>query len=246
MTRNTWSLLLNLRSYAVMEFEYTHGPQYLESVVEERSVGTNRKLDEFIQEDREVPSTSCSTNNTNTGNQTGKGHDKGVGADQDEGGKENKKKRLDQTSSIQQVENDTEPDPSAMPSHLEGIDKSGIVSNNQSLRQILLNLSQDMKLVKQIQLDMLRNQNQPAQQQNPPNGQVEIGHPGSKVFVNQQQWDTATAQNSYTTMGISLVQALFEKDVLLASNLRGGSSRTDKNAARRPGLNSVILEAIDG
>ncbi|CAG5096645.1 Protein of unknown function [Cotesia congregata] len=75
---------------------------------------------------------------------------------------------------------------------------------------------------------------------------VEIGHPGSNVFVNQQQWDTATAQNSYTTMGISLVRALFEEDVLLASNLRGSSSRSDTNAARRPGLNSVILAVIEG
>ncbi|KAH0559201.1 hypothetical protein KQX54_001843 [Cotesia glomerata] len=197
-----------------------------------------QNLDEFIQEDGEVSSTSCSTSDTNTGKQTGKGHDKGVGADQeDEGGKENKKKRLDHTSSIQQMENDTGPDLSAMPSHLE---------DNQSLRQILLNLCQGIKLVKQVQLDMLRNQNQPDQQQNPPDGQVEIGHPGSNVFVNQQQWDTATSENFYTTMGISLIRALFEDDVLLASNLRGGSSRTDKNAARRPGLNSIILAAIEG
>ncbi|XP_044597285.1 uncharacterized protein LOC123273872 [Cotesia glomerata] len=134
------------------------------------------------------------------------------------------------------MENDTGPDLSAMPSHLE---------DNQSLRQILLNLCQGIKLVKQVQLDMLRNQNQPDQQQNPPDGQVEIGHPGSNVFVNQQQWDTATSENFYTTMGISLIRALFEDDVLLASNLRGGSSRTDKNAARRPGLNSIILAAIE-
>ncbi|CAG5096678.1 Protein of unknown function [Cotesia congregata] len=88
---------------------------------------------------------------------------------------------------------------------------------------------------------MLRNQNQPpAQQPNAPVDQVEIGHPGSNVFVTQQQWDAADFQNSYTSMGISLVRALFNDDVLMASNLRGGPSKIHKNAPRRPGLNSVI------
>ncbi|CAG5070431.1 Protein of unknown function, partial [Cotesia congregata] len=42
--------------------------------------------------------------------------------------------------------------------------------------------------------------------------QVEIGHEGSEVFVTQRQWDTASSQSSFTTMGISLVRASFETD----------------------------------
>ncbi|KAH0549972.1 hypothetical protein KQX54_016406 [Cotesia glomerata] len=45
-------------------------------------------------------------------------------------------------------------------------------------------------------------------------------------------------------MGRSLVRALFPDEVLLRSNYRGGSSKIDKNAAKRPSLDSGIMKAI--
>lgn len=64
--------------------------------------------------------------------------------------------------------------------------------------------------------------------------------------MTQRQWDTANAQSSYTSMGVSLIRALFDDDVLMASNLKGGTSKINKNAPRRPGLNPVIIAAIEG
>ncbi|CAG5073015.1 Protein of unknown function [Cotesia congregata] len=45
-------------------------------------------------------------------------------------------------------------------------------------------------------------------------------------------------------MAVSLVSSLFENEVFLASNLRGGISRIDKNSQRRPGLDAIIISAI--
>ncbi|CAG5093199.1 Protein of unknown function [Cotesia congregata] len=117
--------------------------------------------------------------------------------------------------------------------------------DDRSLKQILLNLSsEDIKLVKRVQLNMLR-----AQEANPArqtNQQVEIGHQGSNVFVTQQQWDTANSRDTYWSMGVSLIHALFDTEVLLESNLRGGLSKIDKNAPKRSALNPHIVTAITG
>lgn len=78
------------------------------------------------------------------------------------------------------------------------------------------------------------------------NLQVEIGHEGSGVFVSRAQWETANSRNSFQNMAVSLVSSLFENEVLLASNLRGGKSRIDKNAQRKPGLDATIISAITG
>ncbi|KAH0557749.1 hypothetical protein KQX54_011255 [Cotesia glomerata] len=119
-----------------------------------------------------------------------------------------------------------------------------LLSDDRSLKQILLNLSEDIKLVKRVQLNMLK-----AQEANPArqtNQQVEIGHQGSNVFVTQQQWDTANSRDSYWSMSVSLIHALFDTEVLLESNLRGGLSKIDKNTPKRPALNPHIVTAITG
>ncbi|KAH0557517.1 hypothetical protein KQX54_014837 [Cotesia glomerata] len=74
--------------------------------------------------------------------------------------------------------------------------------------------------------------------------EVEIGHEGSGVLVSRAQWETANSRNSFQNMAVSLVSSLFENEVLLASNLRGGKSRIDKNAQRKPGLDATIISAI--
>lgn len=47
-------------------------------------------------------------------------------------------------------------------------------------------------------------------------------------------------------MGVSLVSCLFATEELLASNLRGGKSKINKNAPQKPALNQVIISAIQG
>ncbi|CAD6240937.1 GSCOCG00012597001-RA-CDS, partial [Cotesia congregata] len=71
-----------------------------------------------------------------------------------------------------------------------------------------------------------------------------LGEVNSNVFVQRRQWDTAHSQSTFQGMGRSLVRALFPDDVLLRSNYRGGSSKIDKNAAKRPSLDSGIMKAI--
>ncbi|KAH0533811.1 hypothetical protein KQX54_001884 [Cotesia glomerata] len=119
------------------------------------------------------------------------------------------------------------------------------LKDKKSTKQMLLNLCQEMQALKEAQLEMLNAQKQ-AHQAQQPDQPVEIGHEGSNVFVTREQWDTANSRDTYGKMGVSLVRALFDDDVLIKSNLRGGTSKINKNQPRRSGLDSVIMAAITG
>ncbi|KAH0549716.1 hypothetical protein KQX54_012987 [Cotesia glomerata] len=110
--------------------------------------------------------------------------------------------------------------------------------------QTLLKLQKEIKDVTETQGNMMYAQmNQGVQSENR-NDQVEIGHQGSQVFVTRAQWDTADSRETFEKMGVSLVSCLFATEELLASNLRGGKSKINKNAPQKPALNQVIISAI--
>ncbi|CAG5093132.1 Protein of unknown function, partial [Cotesia congregata] len=73
---------------------------------------------------------------------------------------------------------------------------------------------------------------------------IEIGHEGSNVFVRREQWDTANSRDTFQSMGVSLVRALFDDETLLRSNYKGGKSKINKNAPQRPGLDPNIMTSI--
>ncbi|CAG5073394.1 Protein of unknown function [Cotesia congregata] len=143
---------------------------------------------------------------------------------------------------------------------LSSTDVDGGGGDNRSLMRILSTLSREVKTMKRIQLQMEeRHDNQPP----PPNARVwtfslsianahsknffvEIGRAGSNVFVSRDQWKTANSRANYSSMGVALFQALFETYVMLRSNLRGGSSKIDKNQPRRFALDQAIITTITG
>ncbi|KAH0552461.1 hypothetical protein KQX54_010364 [Cotesia glomerata] len=73
---------------------------------------------------------------------------------------------------------------------------------------------------------------------------IEIGYEGSNVFVRRRQWDTANSRDTFQSMGVSLVRALFDDETLLQSNYKGGKSKSNKNAPQRPGLDPNIMTSI--
>ncbi|CAG5110666.1 Protein of unknown function, partial [Cotesia congregata] len=75
----------------------------------------------------------------------------------------------------------------------------------------------------------------------------EIGKNGSKIYVTREQWDYIKSKNTFTSMGIALVVALFEKDTLLNSNYKGGKSKIKKpegESIQYNALDSTIIEGI--
>ncbi|XP_044597326.1 uncharacterized protein LOC123273907 [Cotesia glomerata] len=128
--------------------------------------------------------------------------------------------------------------------HEDFISNEQIHQDNQSIKQVLKDLVSEIRTIKESQTQILQRQLGNQNLQPELNAQVEIGHPGSNVFVRRNQWDTADSRDTFQSMGVSLVKALYEEDVLLRSNLKGGASKIDKNAPQRPGLDKNILAAI--
>ncbi|XP_011312328.1 uncharacterized protein [Fopius arisanus] len=76
---------------------------------------------------------------------------------------------------------------------------------------------------------------------------VEVGFRGSGVTLSKLQWNAAIEQRTFTAMAITLVMSLFERDVLLKSNVKGGKNKIRKpaeNVPRHQALDPHILQAI--
>ncbi|XP_057336259.1 uncharacterized protein LOC130674845 isoform X2 [Microplitis mediator] len=117
--------------------------------------------------------------------------------------------------------------------------------DNEIIKNKLSELCEEMKNIKRSQAAFIQIQNDRANHRGDDNEQIEIGHQGSNVFVSRRQWETADSRETFQRMGISLTQALFPKEILLASNLRGGASKINKDAPLRPGLDSNIIGVIE-
>ncbi|XP_044575211.1 uncharacterized protein LOC123259018 [Cotesia glomerata] len=78
---------------------------------------------------------------------------------------------------------------------------------------------------------------------------LEIGKNGSKIYVTREQWDCIKSKTTFTSIGIALVVALFEKETLLNSNYKGGKSKIKKPEGKSihyNALDSTIIEVIKG
>ena len=75
------------------------------------------------------------------------------------------------------------------------------------------------------------------------NGVKEIG---IGVEVTDFQYSIINSRNTYTSMAIALVQAVFDIKILLRSNLKGGACKINKNAPRFEALNQDKLAIIEG
>lgn len=71
--------------------------------------------------------------------------------------------------------------------------------------------------------------------------------PGSGIKIRNRDWKLAISRPTFTAMGLTLLTILFPYEVLLRSNLKGGSSKikkTDGNKATLTALNPRILNAL--
>ncbi|KAH0559114.1 hypothetical protein KQX54_001189 [Cotesia glomerata] len=118
--------------------------------------------------------------------------------------------------------------------------------DNQLIKQMLSTLVNEVRDLKKSQAEMNRVQANNQNHQQDANALVEIGHAGSNVFIQHQQWLTADSRSTFQSMGLSLVRALFDDEILLQSNFKGGASKINKNAPQRPGLDANIMAAIKG
>ncbi|CAD6216081.1 GSCOCG00011277001-RA-CDS [Cotesia congregata] len=109
---------------------------------------------------------------------------------------------------------------------------------------MMKDLFSEVRTIKESQAQILQRQLGNQNPQPDLNEQVEIGHPGSNVFVRRSQWDTANSRDTFQSMGVSLVKALFQEYVLLRSNFKRGASKIDNNAPQRPSSDKNILAAI--
>lgn len=67
------------------------------------------------------------------------------------------------------------------------------------------------------------------------------------MFVNKQQWTAASKKDTYKAMAVSLMLALFDRNVLLMSNLAGGKSKMAIDAQENHrALDPDIISAIRG
>ena len=74
---------------------------------------------------------------------------------------------------------------------------------------------------------------------------VKIGNAGT-VTISSHCWETAKASTTANGMARTLLMGLFDVDVLLKSNVKGGASKVDPSAERRQPLDPVKLQALLG
>ncbi|KAH0546535.1 uncharacterized protein LOC123273769 [Cotesia glomerata] len=117
--------------------------------------------------------------------------------------------------------------------------------NNEMIMNKLSELCAEVKDIKQTQAVLIQAQNNRPNHHGDENEPVEIGHQGSNVFIPRKQWETADSRDTFQGMGRSLVAALFPDEILLASNLRGGASKINKDAPVRPALDQNVIKAIE-
>ncbi|KAM9314854.1 uncharacterized protein KZ484_024556 [Pholidichthys leucotaenia] len=72
--------------------------------------------------------------------------------------------------------------------------------------------------------------------------QVKIGN--DDVTISSHCWETAKSCTTPNGMVRVLLMGLFDVEVLLKSNLKGGASKLDPNAERRQALNLRKLQAL--
>lgn len=70
---------------------------------------------------------------------------------------------------------------------------------------------------------------------------VEIGRKGSGIYVKESKLKIARQRGTFKAMGNSLVDILFNLNVLLVSNLRGGKRKVQA----RDGANPESFQALD-
>ncbi|XP_057329053.1 uncharacterized protein LOC130669920 [Microplitis mediator] len=74
---------------------------------------------------------------------------------------------------------------------------------------------------------------------------LEIGNPGSNVFITETQYDTCRHTNTVTAMTTALLMSVFPHDVLLVSNCKGGAPKNAKdNTVRHQALDEKKLNAM--
>ncbi|XP_015118403.1 uncharacterized protein LOC107042046 [Diachasma alloeum] len=94
--------------------------------------------------------------------------------------------------------------------------------------------------------DLLRENLRRQQPQDQNADTVELGQRGSGVRVTMTQWNASKDMRTFTGMA-NLVLAVFDPDVLLISNVKGGASKIRKreeNPPRHSKLDARILEAV--
>ena len=74
---------------------------------------------------------------------------------------------------------------------------------------------------------------------------MKIGNDGT-VTISSHCWETAKASTTASGMARVLLMGLFDVDVLLKSNLKGGVSKLDPSAERRQALDPRKLQALQG
>ncbi|XP_044582144.1 uncharacterized protein LOC123263417 [Cotesia glomerata] len=81
---------------------------------------------------------------------------------------------------------------------------------------------------------------------NKKNNMIELGQPGSNVFVTSDQWIAAEATKSFTAMTTSLLVSVFPTDQLIKSNYKGGPPKNaiDKTVIHTGLENTNELKAI--
>ncbi|XP_057336470.1 TRAF3-interacting protein 1-like [Microplitis mediator] len=73
---------------------------------------------------------------------------------------------------------------------------------------------------------------------------IEIGHQGSGVTISTDAWDTAKSKTTFTAMGITLLMAIFDTEILLTSNVKGGKSKIKSDSTRMEALDATRLNAL--
>ena len=66
------------------------------------------------------------------------------------------------------------------------------------------------------------------------------------VTISAHCWETAKSSTTANGMARVLLMGLFDVDILLKSNLKGGVSKVDPNAERRQALDPRKIKALIG